>query len=50
MLGKTIALVKGMEVVVEVNLYEVGESEFSRKRDQQPKPSARDSVLEEFVL
>ena len=48
MLSKTIALVRGMEVVVEVNLYEGvggGGMRVLQEKGSAAKPSARDSVL-----
>ena len=53
MLGKTIALVRGMDVVVEGNLYEEvggGGKWVLQEKGSAAKPSARDSVLEEFML
>ena len=53
MLGKTIALVRGMDVVVEGNLYQEvggGGKWVLQEKGSAAKPSARDSVLEEFML
>ena len=53
MLGKTIALVKEMEVVVEVYLYEGvggGGKWALQEKGSAAKPSARYWVKEEFVL
>ena len=53
MLGKIIALVRRLEVVEEGNLYEEvggGGKWALQEKGSAAKPSARDSVLEEFML